>query len=624
MSASVLERATMRDALRIAGIALPNGAGFSPCPFHDDSKPSLHLVGAKGRETGYKCFGCGAAGGILDFLVEARIATDHAQAAQLLEERMGESRPQSAVVASFIYDDGDGNPVARIDRIEPGRNGRAKDFYPYPATDDGFAERPGLNGTRLPLYRRGEVLDAGRCNGTIFLVEGEGKGDRLREALRAGGSGAAVTTIASGANAPIREDHIADFAGAKMVVVLPDSDAPGRTAAELRARSIARAHRAVDVRIVDCYPDRNDGADIENWLAEGHTVVELRRFTAVAAQVDANVGTPLAPAQSHPTSSLGIMSDDDFLGRMVEEVNWLIEGLLRRSGIMLLSAKPKVGKSELARNLARAVATGGEFLGRRCVKSKILWVGLDEPAAHLRDRIEVHGLPGLGISWVTDRPAGDKAAWLREVVSQHRPDLVIVDTIGRLFDVDDFNDYSKVTRATQILLDLRSEFGTTFVMLHHNNNADGVLGSVQWQAMVDTIMAITRAPESKDRFVRTTQRSGTDMEPSRLTYDLDSGAMTITEPKFAADQRAAEQRILQYVSLLGHPATREDLAGHSGRGRAVGRAAVDALVTAGLLRPQHEGKARLYVPVSGFGRRPEAPDESADELLDYAADRIQQ
>ena len=102
------------------------------------------------------------------------------------------------------------------------------------------------------------------------------------------------------------------------------------------------------------------------------------------------------------------MSDDDFLGRMVEEVNWLIEGLLRQSGIMLLSAKPKVGKSELARNLASAVATGGEFLGRRCVKSKILWVGLDEPAAHLRDRIEVHGLLGLGISWVTDRPAGDK------------------------------------------------------------------------------------------------------------------------------------------------------------------------------------------------------------------------
>ena len=195
---------------------------------------------------------------------------------------------------------------------------------------------------------------------------------------------------------------------------------------------------------------------------------------------------------------------------------------------------------------------------------------------------------------------------------------MIVDTIGRLFDVDDFNDYSKVTKATQILLDLRSEFGTTFCMLHHNNNADGVLGSVQWQAMVDTIMAITRAPESKDRFVRTTQRSGTDMEPSRLTYDLDTGAITITEPKFAADQRAAEQRILQYVSLLGRPATREDLAGHSGRGRAVGRAAVDALVTAGLLRPQHEGKARLYVPVSGFGRRPETPDESADELLDYA------
>lgn len=611
----------MLDALRIAAISLPNAAGFTRCPFHDDDKPSLHLVGPKGRESGYRCFGCGAAGGILDFLVEARIAPDHAHAAQLLEERMGESRSRPTVVAQFIYDDGNGNAIARVDRIEPGRDGRSKDFLPYLATEGGFADRPGLNGSRLPLYYRGEVLNAATEGGVVFLVEGEGKADALRDALRASGSDAAVTTIASGANMPIRDDHVADFAGAKMVVVLPDSDAPGRTAAETRGRAIAKAHPLLDVRIVDLYEGANDGRDVADWLAEGQSVTELRRLTKTAPRVSGD----RAPAQpSAALSSLGIMTDDDFLARMVENVNWLIEGLLRESGIMLLSAKPKVGKSELARNLAKAAATGGEFLGRRCVKSKVLWVGLDEPPAHLRDRQEVHGLLGLGISWVTDRPPGDKAAWLREVIEQHGPGLVIVDTIGRLFDIDDFNDYSKVTKATQILLDLRSQHGTTFVALHHNTHADSVLGSVQWQGMVDTVMTITRAPESPDRFVKTTQRAGTELEPSRLSYDPDSGAMTIAEPKFMADQRAAEQRILRYVAMLGRPATREELAKHSGRLVSIGRAAVDALSSGGLLSVRGAGTRadpRLYAPTKGPPPTPPPSDEGED-LLEYAAERI--
>lgn len=619
MRGTIIDRASMLDALRIAGVAPPDKSGFTHCPFHDDGKPSLHLVGPKGQQTGYKCFACGAAGGILDFLVEIRIASDHADAARILEERMGDYRPQPRVVAQFTYDDGAGSVVARVDRIEPGRNGRDKDFLPYLATPEGFVDKPGLNGTRLPLYRRGDVLQAAGDGGTVFLVEGEGKGDILRDALRAAGSSAGVTTIPNGANATLREDHVADFAGAKAVVVLPDSDAPGRAAAEIRARIIARAHPTIDVRVVDLYADASDGHDVADWLRDGHTLVELRRLTATGSSIEAGTAAPARTEPQSDLAALGIMTDDDFLERMMEEVNWLIEGLLRESGIMLLSAKPKVGKSELARNLAKAVASGTEFLGRRCVKSKVLWVGVDEPAAHLRDRVEVHGLLGLGISWVTDRPSGDKAAWLREVIERFEPQLVIVDTIGRLFDVDDFNDYSKVTKATQILLDLRSQYGTTFVMLHHNNNADGVLGSVQWQAMVDTIMLITRAPESQDRFVKTVQRAGTDLEPSRLNYDQDTGAMGIVEPKFIADQRSAEQRILRYAAMLGRPATRDELSGRSGRGRAVGRAAVDALVSGGLLSPQHDGKRRLYVPASGANA---AAADDADSLLEYASERL--
>ena len=52
----------------------------------------------------------------------------------------------------------------------------------------------------------------------------------------------------------------------------------------------------------------------------------------------------------------------------------LIEGLLRKEEVMNIVAAPKTGKSWLVLQLAIALATGGEWLGRECTKSKVLLV----------------------------------------------------------------------------------------------------------------------------------------------------------------------------------------------------------------------------------------------------------
>ncbi len=320
---------------------------------------------------------------------------------------------------------------------------------------------------------------------------------------------------------------------------------------------------------------------------------DTRFFTTLGKAISEARPVSVAPARS---SALGVLSDDDLLAIATEHVDWVIEGILRESGILLLSARPKVGKSELGRNLAKAVSTGATFLGRRCRKGKVVWVGLEEPFSHLKERIDVHGLLGLGIEWVTNQPSGDEAAWLRQVVEQHRPDLIIIDTIARLLRIQDINHYSEVARATQIMIDLRNEYGVAFCAIHHNNRADSTLGSIQWESFCDTIMLLTRSPEG-ERFVRTTQRGGSDMESARLEYDENTGLITIAESKMMADQRAAEQRILDYAQELGRATTREDLARHSGRLISTGRAAVDGLVTAGILIPRGKGtrsEPRLY------------------------------
>ena len=166
---------------------------------------------------------------------------------------------EGRVVASFAYDDGTDKIIARVFRIEPGRDGRGKNFLPYRVDGKETASKPGLDGLQLPLYHRSEVLLAAREFRTIFLVEGEGKADLLRASLAESRTSGAVTTVPHGANARMRDAHVADFVGAGRVIVVADSDTVGRAAARTRARLIARAHQTTEVRLVDLFPDRDNG-----------------------------------------------------------------------------------------------------------------------------------------------------------------------------------------------------------------------------------------------------------------------------------------------------------------------------------------------------------------------------
>ncbi len=80
---TIVDRVRIADVLRLGGFEQPNEHGFLLCPLHVENSASFHVM-RSGR--GYRCFGCGEKGGILDLVVALGIAANFAEAARWLEQ----------------------------------------------------------------------------------------------------------------------------------------------------------------------------------------------------------------------------------------------------------------------------------------------------------------------------------------------------------------------------------------------------------------------------------------------------------------------------------------------------------------------------------------------------------
>ena len=88
--------------------------------------------------------------------------------------------------------------------------------------------------------------------------------------------------------------------------------------------------------------------------------------------IDRKVGT-----KSKPPAMPVLKSAADLMALEFTPIRWLIPGLLPE-GLMLLAARPKVGKSWLALDVGIATATGGEVLGRRVERGDVLYLALED------------------------------------------------------------------------------------------------------------------------------------------------------------------------------------------------------------------------------------------------------
>jgi hypothetical protein len=82
----------------------------------------------------------------------------------------------------------------------------------------------------------------------------------------------------------------------------------------------------------------------------------------------------------------------DVLALAAPKADWLVEGLLPAASVTLLAGEPGSYKTWLALALLRGVDGGGNFLGRRCAESAVLYLDRENPLRVMQERLAVLGI----------------------------------------------------------------------------------------------------------------------------------------------------------------------------------------------------------------------------------------
>lgn len=418
--------------------------------------------------------------------------------------------PRRRIVAEYDYRAADGAPLFQAVRFEPkGFAQRRRD----PEHPDRWLWR--LDDTPRVLYRLPELLAADPA-AWVYIPEGEKDVDVLR------GLGLVATCNVGGAG-KWRPEY-GDALRGRPVAILPDNDEAGRRHAEAVAQALAPL--AAQVRTLDL-PGLPDKGDVSDWLAAGGDASQLAALAAMAPPyTDDN--QPNRPNRANrERRAFTFTALTDLLEEPEESVAWTVDGLLPTGGVSMVAAKPKVGKSTLARNIALAVARGAPFFDRATAAGPVVYLALEEKRAQVAAHFRRMGATGEEPVFVHVGSAPDDALdRLREAIALHRPVLAIIDPLLKLIRLKDGNDYAEVSRALEPLIDLARESGCHLLCVHHlgkgeRSSGDDVLGSTALFGAVDTLVKMRRG--ERGRIVESVQRYGDDLPEMVVVLDAETG-----------------------------------------------------------------------------------------------------
>lgn len=302
----------------------------------------------------------------------------------------------------------------------------------------------------------------------------------------------------------------------------------------------------------------------------------------------------------------------------------LVDDLLLEVGVSMLVAKPKTGKSSLARQLAASVAEGTPFLGKPTLCGDVLYLSLEGPLGVVQEHFKKLGITQQrGVIHVVHEQMPYKGelgldrleATIKSLVPKLR--LVIVDPVAKLLRMADSDRYDEVMLAIEKLEQLAKQNKLHLMFLTHGKKkqtddaGDSPIGSTSFRGGTDTNIFLTKT--GTQRVISTEQRWGIALDPTVLLWDEQSHTMdlgpTVEEEEHAKHKNKErktleriESDILSELESQGTLTQGELLKAVSGRA-ATKLKLLEELVSQGRVSAEPDGKATRYslasAPIEG-------------------------
>ncbi len=189
--------------------------------------------------------------------------------------------------------------------------------------------------------------------------------------------------------------------------------------------------------------------------------------------------------------------------------DFIVDSFMKSNGLYCLVARPKVGKSLLALQLAHAIATGTIFLGFKVNPSPVLYISTEMDSSQIADRIKKMNLEFNNNFYLIEQEPDKKKLNLddleekiSEFASINQGKFVIIDMFNGVYINDKFDLYNYQDMAQIVLPKYRklcSKYGITILLLHHLNKTNTTLGSTAIDGAVDGIMTLKLDNNLKDK-----------------------------------------------------------------------------------------------------------------------------
>jgi AAA domain-containing protein/MarR family protein len=238
------------------------------------------------------------------------------------------------------------------------------------------------------------------------------------------------------------------------------------------------------------------------------------------------------------------------LVKTASPVEWLVEGLLLKSGAAILGGAPKAGKSFLALDLCVAVASGtigaGHF--RVAAACPVTLLCAEDPSAVLAQRLAALArsrslvLDDLPIEVIVEAVVRLPEALprLAATLARSRPGLLLLDPLIRLHRADE-NSATEMAVVLDGLRDLARASSTAILLVHHARKAPsngspgaGLRGSSDLAAFGDSNLYLRRLADAGLE-LRIEHRAAAGPQPLHLRLCVEGGG---TVARFQPQERA--------------------------------------------------------------------------------------